>query len=87
MSGTVETAEAATLFAESTQMRHDLRDDLVQTRGDLSQIRAELGVVRGELVVVRSDLAITRADLLRLKDEHRDCMKEISRLKAAAGER
>jgi len=54
-SGTVRTSEAATLWAESNQMRQELREEVVHLRQECESLRAE---------VIRLRAEVTRLDTL-----------------------
>lgn len=48
-SGAVATSEAATLWAEGTQMRRELRDEVVALREEVKRLRDEVDTLRREL--------------------------------------
>lgn len=54
-SGSVNTSEAASLWAESQAMRQELRAEVVASRNEVSSLRIELAEVRSALTAVRAE--------------------------------
>lgn len=66
-SGSVDTSEAASLWAESQAMRQELRAEVIASRGELSSLRVELAEVRTQLLAVRAEADHYREEAASLK--------------------
>ena len=50
-SGSIDTSDAATLWAESQAIRKDLRDEIVSLRAELASVRIEvIGLEKGKVI-------------------------------------
>lgn len=79
-SGTVDTTEAETLWAESQVMRSELRLEVVGLRNELAALRAEAATLREEVGLIRSEAATLRAEALEAKSLAAICHAENVRL-------
>jgi predicted nuclease with TOPRIM domain len=66
-SGRVDTTEAATLWAESKQMRSELRDEITVLRAGLAEMQSELAALRTETAECRAESASLRKEIMSLR--------------------
>jgi len=62
--GTVDTSEAATLWAESQAMRRELREEVVQLRAEAATLRQEISELHGDVAGLKAEVVELRQLLL-----------------------
>jgi uncharacterized protein (DUF3084 family) len=77
-SGTVDTADAATIFAEGNSLRKELRDETVALRIELKGVREELGEALKENEISRQKIIKL---MIRLKQSEAQVKKLQRKLK------
>lgn len=66
-SGRIDTTEAQTLWTEGTNMRKELRDELIAVRAENTLLRDEQKALRAEVVGLREKTAAMEGELAALR--------------------
>lgn len=74
-SGTVKTSEAETVWAQSQEMREELRLEVKQCKDECAALRTELASARVELSSAKEALAEKTGEIVSLR-EHVDQLRE-----------